>query len=115
MLQCVVVQFQVELQYDQKQRRRNDSNASTISNPIPGSNKSGNFPMFTGTNSQKAGTQVSYNNAMEMVPTAGKLFQVLPPFGNDTADAPQGGIQKGRPRSGGRGGQPKRDKVKQHL
>ena len=84
-----MVQFQVELQYDQKQRRRNDSNASTISNPIPGSNKSGNFPMFTGTNSQKAGTQVSYNNAMEMVPTAGKLFQVLPPFGNDTADAHQ--------------------------
>ena len=42
----------------------------------------------------------------------GPLFCVIPFFAQDTKQLSLGGIQKGRPRSGGRGGQ---DKVKQPL
>jgi len=58
----------VELQYDQKRNRK----ISTSSNQGASAATSG--PMFQGTTGSK---KASFNNAMEMVPTAGTLFQQL--------------------------------------
>ena len=66
--------MQVELQYDERKRRRNDSVSSNQGSYQGGTHGAATkHPMFHGTQGKNS---KGYNNAMEMVPTAGSLFQV---------------------------------------